>query len=113
RTVNGVTQRYVEYFMPQELFGQLSNAFFVNCGLQWNGGAGVPITGISQANPTVVTAPNHGFSTGFIIQITAVQGMTQVNQDPASAYTITVIDANNFSLNGMDSTAFSAYISGG
>ena len=113
RTINGVTQRYVEYFMPQELFGQLSNAFFVHCGLQWNGGPGVAITGISQANPTVVTAPSHGFSTGYVIQITEVQGMTQINQGPASAYTITVIDANNFSLNGMDSTAFSPYTSGG
>lgn len=31
RNINGMIQRYVEYFMPQELFGQLSNAFFVNC----------------------------------------------------------------------------------
>jgi hypothetical protein len=113
RTINGVAQRYVEYFMPQEIFNQLSNAFFVQCGLQWNGGAGVPITGISQANPTVVTAPNHGFSTGYVIQITDVQGMTQINQGPASAYTITVIDANHFSLNGMDSTGFSPYAGGG
>ena len=42
----------LEYFMPQEIFGQLSNAFFVHSGLQLNLGPAVAITGITNANPT-------------------------------------------------------------
>ena len=113
RTINGSTVRYIEYFMPQEIFGQLANAFFVHCGLQWTGGPSAAITGISQANPCVVTAPGHGFTNGASIQITGVQGMTQSNQGPASAYTITWIDANTFSLNGITSLIWSPYTSGG
>jgi len=113
RTIDGVAQRYFEYFMPQELFGDLSNAFFVHCGQQWQGLPAVNITGISNANPCVVTAPGHGFSTGMQVKISGVQGMTQINQDQTQAYTITVIDANNFSLNTIDSTAWGVYTSGG
>lgn len=113
RTVDGVAQRYIEFFMPQEIYGQLSNAFFVHAGLQWNGGTPAAIMGISQANPTAVNAPGHGLATGDSAQITGVVGMTQINQGPASAYTVTVIDANNFTLDGMDSTGFPAYVSGG
>ena len=113
RTINGVPFRYVEYFMPQELFGQLSNAFFVHCGQQWQGLGPVSITGITRANPPVVTADGHGFTTGFNVQIQNVQGMTEINQDATEAYTITVIDANTFSLDGMNTTGFGAYTGGG
>ncbi len=113
RTINGLTVRYVEYFMPQELFGELSNAFFVHCGQQWNGGAGVAITGISNANPPVVVAPGHKFTNGMTIQITGVQGMTQINQDATQAYTVANASSNTFQLVGMDTTSFGAYTSGG
>lgn len=41
--------------------------------------------------------------------------MTQLNNDAFNSldYTVTVIDANNFSLNGINSTAFGIYTSGG
>ena len=113
RTINGVTQRYFEYFMPQELFGDLSNAFFVHSGQQWNGGAAVNITGASNASPCVVTAPGHGFTTGYEVQISGVNGMTEINQDATEAYTITVIDPDTFSLDAIDSTSWGVYTSGG
>ena len=113
RTINGVTMRYVEYFMPQELFSQLSNAFFVHCGQQLQGLGPVEITGISNANPPVVVAPNHGFSNGMNVQITGVQGMTQINQAPSQAYTIANCTTNTFTLAGMDTTLYSPYTSGG
>lgn len=68
------------------------------------------ITNITQANPAQVTSPLHGLQTGAIIIIRNVNGMTNVNNN---TYTITVVDPNNFTLNGVDSTAFSAYINGG
>lgn len=113
RTVNGMVTRYVEYFMPQEIFGQLSNAFLVHSGLQWNGGPTAGITGITNANPPIVSAPSHGFSNGMTVQITDVLGMTQINQGPTQAYTVSNANANTFTLVGMDTTAFGVYTGGG
>lgn len=68
------------------------------------------ITGASKANPCVITSPDHSLITGTPIYIANVQGMTQLN---SIIYLITVIDANNFSLQGIDSTGFSTYTKGG
>jgi hypothetical protein len=113
RTVNGVAQRYIEYFMPQGLFNELSNSFFVHCGLQWQGVGPFTITGISRANPCVVTAPGHTLQNGQSVRIIGVQGMTQVNNDPASAYTVAGVSGNTFQLSGIDSTGWNPYTSGG
>jgi hypothetical protein len=113
RTINGVTQRYVEYFMPQELFGQLSNAFFVNCGLQWQGVGPFTITGITNAVPAVVTAPGHTLVNGETVAIANAQGMTQVNTNPLQAWTVANVSGNTFQLQGSDSTAWGAYTGGG
>ena len=37
------------------------------------------ITGITQANPAVVTASSHGYSNGDEVVISGVSGMTEVN----------------------------------
>jgi hypothetical protein len=121
RTINGVTQRYFEYFMPQELFGLLSNAFFVHCGQQWQGSGPFTITGISNGNLCVVTAPGHTFVDGQFVQISGVTGMVNpinqqsINQDKTEAYTVTAsnIGAGTFELVGMDTSLWSAYVSGG
>lgn len=69
------------------------------------------ITGIVQpSNPTQITSPNHGLVTGTVITIENVGGMVQLNGE---TYSIMVIDSNNFSLNGIDNTGFSAYTGGG
>lgn len=64
------------------------------------------INNITQANPAVVTAPGHGLSSNDKVYIYNVKGMTKIN---GLQYTITVIDENSFSLNGIDSSAFTAY----
>lgn len=69
------------------------------------------ITAIAQpTNPAQITSVNHNLITGAVIQISGVLGMTQLN---GNFYTVTVINANTFSLDGIDNTAFGAYISGG
>lgn len=68
------------------------------------------ITNATQANPCKITSPGHSLISGTQIYIGNVKGMTQLN---SALYTITVVDANNFTLNNTDSTGFSAYISGG
>jgi uncharacterized protein (TIGR02217 family) len=67
------------------------------------------ITGISQANPGNVMCVGHGFSTGDKVKITSVGGMTQVNN---TYFTITVVDADNFTI-GVNTSAYTAYTSGG
>lgn len=121
RTVNGATVRYVEYFYPQELFNQLSNAFFVHCGLQLNLGPAISITNITNSNPATVTAPGQTFANGSLVQISAVNGMTDtttgqsINQDKTQAYTVinSNTGAGTFQLQGMDTTTWTAYQSGG
>ena len=64
------------------------------------------VTAITQANPAVCTAVAHGFATGDVILIVSGAGMTALND---RIYTITVLTADTFSLNGVDASALPAY----
>ena len=78
---------------------------------QQGAGLGGGITAIVQpSNPTQITSPNHQLQTGSIITISNVGGMIQLN---GNTYTVTVVDPNTFTLNGVDNTAFGAYTGGG
>lgn len=74
-----------------------------------------PISNITNANPAVVESIGHGLVTGASIIIRSVNGMILAGVPAINGQTfiITVIDADNFSLNGFDTTLFSAYVSGG
>lgn len=77
-------------------------------------GSQVVISAITQANPAAVTATGHGYLTGQQIIINGVTGMTQVNNfNGAGIFTITKVDADHFTLNGIDSTGYTTYSSGG
>ncbi|MBS0219140.1 MAG: hypothetical protein JSR91_00210 [Proteobacteria bacterium] len=73
-------------------------------------GPAITITGITKANPAVVTAPAHGLDDNVQGLIQSVSGMTEVNN---REFTIRKIDNDSFSLIGIDSTSYSAYTSGG
>ena len=73
------------------------------------------ITGITQANPAVVTSGSHGYSDGDEVYITGVVGMDQVN---GRNYLVASSTSNTFALqdlagNNVDSSSFGAYSSGG
>jgi hypothetical protein len=73
------------------------------------------ITGITQANPGVVTSSSHGFSEGDEIYIDSVGGMTALN---VRNYLVANSTTNTFTLqdlhgNDIDTTGFAAYTSGG
>ena len=69
------------------------------------------ITGASQANPCVITvASTAALTTGDWIMITSVVGMTELNN---KMYKITVIDGTTFSLDGIDSSGYTAWSSAG
>lgn len=82
--------------------------FWVNGALLTN--AQKAITGITKANPAVVTAPAHGYSDGQQVAISNVRGMTKVN---GRTFTIDNATTDTFELVGFDSTALDAYVSGG
>lgn|SRR5574340_223303 len=66
------------------------------------------VTAISKANPAVVSSTGHGMSTGNFVLMHA-QGMHQVD---GRVFRITVVDANSFSLDSEDSTAYDTFTSG-
>jgi hypothetical protein len=68
------------------------------------------ITGISKANPAVVTSTAHGYATNDLVWIDAVVGMTELNK---GWYVVGVVAANTFELRGVDSTGFATYTSAG
>ncbi len=68
------------------------------------------ITGITQANPGVVTATAHGFTNGQLVYISGVGGMTQVNN---LVFTVAGATSNTFQLSGVNTTSYTAYTSGG
>jgi len=68
------------------------------------------ITGITQANPAVVTVSSHGYSNGDDVWINGVVGMTQVN---GRRFRIANTTTNTFELQGVNSTGYTAYASAG
>jgi len=68
------------------------------------------ITGVTRANPGVVTAIGHGFSNGDHVWIIEVGGMTQINR---RRFTVAGATANTFQLSGVDTTSYGAWTTGG
>lgn len=68
------------------------------------------ISGITQANPAVVTATSHGYDNGEHVFIGSVAGMTELNN---RTFKVANKATNTFQLTGIDSRDFTAYGSGG
>ena len=59
------------------------------------------ITGITQANPAVVTSSSHGYSNGDEVLISSVSGMTEVN---GKTFKVSNKTTNTFELEDIDGT---------
>jgi hypothetical protein len=71
------------------------------------------VTGLTNANPGVVTSNAHGNANGVVGVLSAVGGMVQVNN---RAFVVDATAANTFALKGVDTTTaqgYGAYTSGG
>ncbi len=68
---------------------------------------GQGVTGITQANPAAVTVAGHGYSTGDTVKLADIAGMTEINH---YEFAVTVVDADTFTLDGCDSTAYGAFV---
>ena len=67
--------------------------------------AGFGITGITKANPGVVTAPYHGLSDGDEVYLTGIEGMTELN---GRTFTVNVLTANTFDI-GIDTSGYGTF----
>lgn len=79
----------------------------------------IAITNVTKANPAVVTTGvAHGYSNGDQVYISNVGGMTQVNSTVGKQYLVAGATATTFQLHDLDgnnvnSSAYTAYTSGG
>ena len=94
-------------------FSNLKIRFFKDNGAILEGDK--TITGITQANPAVVTSNSHGYSNGDEIKITSVVGMTEVNN---KRFLVAGVTTNTFQLTDKDgdninSSGYTAYSSAG
>jgi hypothetical protein len=106
RNINGTEKRYIEILdsgTGEDETDGFSDSYLVYSEPK-------TITGITKANPAVVTCNSHGFSNGDVIKIKNVEGMTEVNE---YTYTVANKTTNTFELSGVNSTSYTTYTSGG
>ena len=106
RLVNGATRRYIEYLKPhwEEGFDP-EDAFFLDSGLTLD--TPIVISGVTQADPVVVTASSHGLSDADEVRITEVVGPEELNK---RAFVIGEVTTHTFEL--FSNTVNRATISG-
>lgn len=73
------------------------------------------VTGVSAANPGVVTAVGHGYATGDWVKLYDIAGPVELNQQ---TFVVGTTTANTFQLkdtfgNNVNTSALAAYVSGG
>lgn len=77
-----------------------------------------PITGITQGAPVVITATAHNIPPGWSAAVVSAVGMDELSTDfevprQKDFHAATVVDPNTISFNGVNSTDFTPYVSGG
>jgi len=97
-----VTQSYILEFGDQYIRFYKDNGQIVE--------ASKVISGLTAADPGVVTATSHGYSNGDHVWINSVVGMTEVN---GRRFTVANKTTNTFELSGIDTSGYTAYSSAG
>lgn len=123
RVINGAVVRYIER-KNSRLFTEQQDQKFLDAAASYDNP--IAITGITSANPVVVTAPSHGFSNGDLVDITQVVGMATIGAGGVvtslinnKRYKVASAAANTFALTDQDSGAningstWPAYLRGG
>jgi ubiquitin-activating enzyme E1-like protein len=68
------------------------------------------ITGITNADPAVVSCAAHGLADGAVVKLSEILGMTELNN---GVFVVNVLTAGTFELVDEDTTSYTAYSSGG
>jgi len=122
RKIGTRTRQYIERLHDHD-FTSVQDAFFVDSGLKRDNP--ITITGFTNADPIVITAPAHGLSDGDTVDITGIyvvdatkdQGKSLDTQIEGIGYTVANKATNTFELvlNGadVDGSAFKVYDSAG
>ena len=124
RKINGRSVRYIERLHSRR-FETPEDCFFVDCGASLD--SPITITGITSADPVVVTAPGHGLSNGDQIDFSDIEWEPEVDEityaetQPSQLrdrYLVANATADTFELQTLsevdvDGTGFNAYSSGG
>ena len=97
-----VTQSYILEFGDQYIRFYKDNGQIVE--------ASKAISGLTAADPGVVTATSHGYSNGDHVWINSVVGMTEVN---GRRFTVANKTTHTFELSGIDTSGYTAYSSAG
>lgn len=92
RLIGGTFKRFVEVF-TEELFQEYWEPVRLDSSLSLN--EPIMITGISNTDPMVVTAPSHGLSDGDFIKLNGIIGMEFLNDNVYQAFNVTT---NTFDL---------------
>jgi len=125
RNINNVVYKYIEQMQPRNYGSDVNDAWFVDCGISFDGGDAVSITNVTKADPAVVTVsewPTNGAGTaladGDHVKITGVKGMTQINNavytmDDANSGALTFSLDNSLGSTDINSVGYTTYITGG
>ncbi|WP_461210078.1 ubiquitin-activating E1 FCCH domain-containing protein [Desulfocurvus sp. DL9XJH121] len=106
RTVDGGVLRSVERMAGAWDGGDAGDAFLVDCGLS----SGRDVEEAAAESPVRITVAGHGFSTGDTVLLDGLEGMEEVN---GGQYAVSVLDADQFTLDGTDGSGFAAWTGGG
>lgn len=74
-------------------------------------GSAVTVQSVSQANPGVAGATAHGFSAGDVVKFFVAGGMVELDGQ-AVRVAANVSPTNNFNLDGLDTSSYSAWTAG-
>ena len=122
RVIGGHAVQFIER-VDDRKFTDLADAFCVDAGLSLD--VPITITGMTAANPVVVTAPAHGLSNGDIVDISDVYEVTatvtqrkQVSKAyNGTGFVVANVTTDTFELrnagSNYDGSGFAAYSSGG
>lgn len=100
RVVNGNTVRYLERSATRRPARQ-DDAFHVDSGITLDGGPPMELSAATAADPVEVTVTDHGLTTGDLVRMTDIEGMTELE---GRGFAVTVVDANTFTLDNEDGT---------
>lgn len=113
RLIGGVVKRFVERASTR-IFADVQDSFFVDSGLTLDNPK--TIVSVTLADPAVIEVTAHGWSNGDLIDFSDVIGTTELNGQRykiANKTTNTFELTNQYTGDDIDSTGFTAYLSGG
>ena len=104
RTINGSSVRYKEKLMPFDWGDDQEDAFMVDSGVSFDGGARVDVTSVLVASEsTQITATAHGFSDGDYVKFRDMTVSDELNEN---IFTVADAATNTFTLKDVNGTAY-------